>query len=307
MEHKKTLKDLFESRKNELSEKLSTLSLPKDADIEAEAKKYLSDEVKTTQEAIQGAKDIIAENVSDNANLRWKFKDLVVKAGSITSKLKKDAVDEKRVYEMYYDYTEKISNIADHRVMALDRAEKEKIITVSMNYDLDHLKDLAHEFYIKDSNSNLEDIVKEAIERMLTIMGGGKYSYNGMNIEVPQTKNNTQNCFDSIVTLLNMKSVSNITETQLKEWTVENENLLHGNMAYSMKTLYDKFKTVPNPIWQYAIPVWEIGIFCIYLATQKIDIRNVTKKDISSLYPQYQEFVGNNIETGIQSFYVLCA
>lgn len=140
------------------------LSLPKDADIEAEAKKYLNDEVKTTQEAIQGAKDIIAENVSDNANLRWKFKDLVVKAGSITSKLKKDAVDEKKVYEMYYDYTEKISNIADHRVMALDRAEKEKIVTVSMNYDLDHLKDLAHEFYIKDSNSNLEDIVKEAID-----------------------------------------------------------------------------------------------------------------------------------------------
>ena len=157
------------------------------------------------------------------------------------------------------------------------------------------------------ADDNYIGIVKEAIERMLTIMGGGKYSYNGMNIEVPQTKNNTQNCFDSIVTLLNMKSVSNITETQLKNWTVENENLLHSNMAYSMKTLYDKFKTVPNPIWQYAIPVWEIGIFCIYLATQKIDIRNVTKKDISSLYPQYQEFVGNNIETGIQSFYVLCA
>ncbi len=140
------------------------LSLPENGDLKAEAAKYLNEEVKTVEDAIQGAKDIVAENVSDNANLRWKFKDLIVKAGSISTQLKKDAVDEKKVYEMYYDYSEKISNIADHRVMAIDRAEKEKVITVSMNYDLDHIKDLAHQAYIKDTRSNLEDDVVSAID-----------------------------------------------------------------------------------------------------------------------------------------------
>ena len=140
------------------------LSLPENGDLEAEAQKYLNENVKTVEEVVQGAKDIIAENVSDNANLRWKFKDLIVKAGSISTALKKDAVDEKKVYEMYYDYSEKISNMADHRVMAIDRAEKEKVISVSMNYDLDHIKDLAHQAYIKDKRSNLESYVIEAID-----------------------------------------------------------------------------------------------------------------------------------------------
>ena len=140
------------------------LSLPKNAEIEKEAEKYLNEEVKSVEEAIQGAKDIIAENVSDNAKLRWQFKDLIVKSGAIVTKIKKDAVDEKKVYEMYYDYSEKISSIADHRVMAIDRAEKEKVITVSLSYDLDHIKDLAHGFYIKDSISDVEDIVKDAID-----------------------------------------------------------------------------------------------------------------------------------------------
>ena len=140
------------------------LSLPEDGDLKAEAAKYLNEDVKTIEDAIQGAKDIVAENVSDNANLRWKFKDLIVKAGSISTQLKKDAADEKKVYEMYYDYSEKISNIADHRVMAIDRAEKEKVITVSMNYDLDYIKDLAHQAYIGDRRSGLEEYVISAID-----------------------------------------------------------------------------------------------------------------------------------------------
>lgn len=140
------------------------LSLVENGNIEEEASKYLNENVKTTKDAIQGAKDIIAENVSDNAKLRWKYKDIIVKAGSLSALKKKDSEDEKKVYEMYYEYSEKISNIADHRVMAIDRAEKEKVITVSFNYDLDHLKDLAYEEYIKDKKSDMEDILKEAID-----------------------------------------------------------------------------------------------------------------------------------------------
>jgi len=147
------------------------LSLPENGDLEKEAEKYINENVKDVNEAIQGAKDIVAENVSDNANLRWKFKDLIVKAGAIVTNIKKDAADEKKVYEMYYEYSEKISNIADHRVMAIDRAEKEKVISVSMSYDLDHIKQLAHEFYIEDKKSNLEsyliDAIDDGIDRLL--------------------------------------------------------------------------------------------------------------------------------------------
>ena len=140
------------------------LSLPENGDLEKEAEQYINENVKDVGEAIQGAKDIVAENVSDNANLRWKFKDLIVKSGAIITSKKKDAVDEKKVYEMYYDYIEKITNIADHRVMAIDRAEKEKVISVSMSYDLEHIKQLAHEFYIGDKKSNLESYLIEAID-----------------------------------------------------------------------------------------------------------------------------------------------
>ncbi|MBR4462978.1 MAG: RNA-binding transcriptional accessory protein [Erysipelotrichaceae bacterium] len=140
------------------------LSLPEKVDIEKEAEKYLNEEVKTIEDAIQGAKDIIAENISDNAQLRWKFKELIEQTASIETKLKKDAVDEKKIYEMYYDYSEKVKEMADHRIMAIDRAEKEKVISVDMNYDVDHLKDLAHQHYLSDKRSNVEQIVTDALD-----------------------------------------------------------------------------------------------------------------------------------------------
>lgn len=138
------------------------LSLPSDIDVLKEAEKYLSDDVKTVEDAIQGAKDIIAENVSDNAKLRWSFKDTIMKSGSITTKAKKDIVDEKKVYEMYYDYTERISTLANHRIMAIDRAETEKMVTVTFNYALDILQEEAFNLYI-NAPTVAEDIIKEAI------------------------------------------------------------------------------------------------------------------------------------------------
>ena len=140
------------------------LSLPTDMDIENEAAKYLNDDVKTVEDAIQGAKDIIAENVSDNAQLRWKFKDIIFNSATLITKIKKDASDEKKVYEMYYDYSEKINNIANHRVMAIDRAEKEKVITVSYEYDTDHLKDIAHSNFLDGKKTVVETLMVEAID-----------------------------------------------------------------------------------------------------------------------------------------------
>ncbi len=147
------------------------LALPEEGDLSAEAAKYITEEVKTAEDAVQGAKDIIAENVSDNAKLRWSFKDTILKSGVLVTKKKKDAEDEKHVYEMYYDRSEKISQIADHRVMAIDRAEKEKVVTVTFSYDLEYLENEAIGVYQKGQKTiveaELQDAVKDGCERLL--------------------------------------------------------------------------------------------------------------------------------------------
>ena len=139
------------------------LALPTEGSLEAEAEKYLSEAVPTVAEAIQGAKDIIAEVVSDNAKQRWAFKDTIMQAGVLQTKLKKDAVDENKVYEMYYDRSEKISQLADHRIMAIDRAEKEKVITVSFVFDDEQLKKNALKTLLKGQTTIVEDVLYEAV------------------------------------------------------------------------------------------------------------------------------------------------
>lgn len=139
------------------------LALPTEGSLEAEAEKYLSETVPTVEDAIQGAKDIIAEVVSDNAKQRWAFKDIIMQAGVLQTKLKKDAVDENKVYEMYYDRSEKISQIADHRIMAIDRAEKEKVITVSFIFDDEQLKKNALKTLLKGQTTIVEDALYEAV------------------------------------------------------------------------------------------------------------------------------------------------
>lgn len=138
------------------------LALPEEGNLEEEATKYITEEVKDTASAIQGAKDIIAEVVSDNAKQRWAFKDTILKAGVLSTKIKKDAKDENKVYEMYYDRSEKISQLADHRIMAIDRAEKEKIITVSFVFDEEHLENEAYENLTHGKSTIAEQQLKEA-------------------------------------------------------------------------------------------------------------------------------------------------
>ena len=140
------------------------LSLPETGNVKEEAAKYLNEEVKSVDDAIQGARDIIAEVVSDSANLRWSFKDFIMGTGKIVTKLKKDAVDENKVYEMYYDRSEKISSLADHRIMAIDRAEKEKVITVSFEYDSNKLIEEAYESLIKHKDSVADNDIRIACD-----------------------------------------------------------------------------------------------------------------------------------------------
>ena len=111
------------------------LSLPRNGSIEVEAQKYLNNQVTSIGEAIQGAKDIIAEKVSDDAKLRKLIRDMMVSEAKIMIKLKKNAVDEQKTYRVYYDYNERCSTLAPHRIMAINRGEREKILDVSMDYN----------------------------------------------------------------------------------------------------------------------------------------------------------------------------
>lgn len=140
------------------------LTLPTTGDLNEIAKAYINEEVKDEAQAIQGALDIIAENVSDNAKLRWKLKDYILATSAIVTKLKKDAIDEKKVYEMYYDYSEKAANIANHRVMAIDRAEKEKVITVTFSYDHEHVFEETVNTYLQAKTTYVENELRQAIE-----------------------------------------------------------------------------------------------------------------------------------------------
>ncbi|SET55951.1 Tex family protein [[Clostridium] polysaccharolyticum] len=132
--------------------------------VEEEAKAYLSEEkeVKTVQEAIQGAMDILAESISDEADYRMHIRNITVKEGSISSEAKNK--EEKTVYEMYYEYEEPISKIAGHRVLALNRGEKEKILTVKINAPEEKIQLYLEKKVIVKENANTGQILKDTIE-----------------------------------------------------------------------------------------------------------------------------------------------
>jgi len=131
--------------------------------LEELTKKFLNDKVKTSEEAIQGAKYIIAEWISDNASYRKWIRNYTMRNAIVVTKKKKDAEDEKKVYEMYYDYTECLRTIKPHRYLAINRGEKEKIISVSMDINKDEILNNLYSRIIKDEKSIVTDIVKDAI------------------------------------------------------------------------------------------------------------------------------------------------
>ena len=114
---------------------LEILKLYREFDVLKEAQKYINDQVLTVEEAVQGAKDIIAEQISDEPRYRKYTKDMIYKTGIIQTKVKKKNPDEDGIYEMYYDYQERVQFMASHRILAINRAEKEKVLTVSIIID----------------------------------------------------------------------------------------------------------------------------------------------------------------------------
>ena len=120
-----------------------------------------------TNEELEGAGYIIAEWISDNASYRKYVRNYIFHHGSIQTKIKKDAQDEQKVYEMYYEYEESIKNIKHHRILAIDRGEKEKVLTVSITYDNDSIQNFLEARIIKNPNSFVCDFVKNCIKDAL--------------------------------------------------------------------------------------------------------------------------------------------
>lgn len=140
------------------------MSFPLSGTISELAKPYINDKVKNIDEALTGAKYIIAEWISDNAYIRKNIRRITFNSGILTSKKKKSAVDDNKVYEMYYDYKESVKYIKPHRVLALNRGEKEKVLSVNIEIDLKGIISFISKNIIKNDKSFITDIVNEAIE-----------------------------------------------------------------------------------------------------------------------------------------------
>ena len=145
--------------------------LPRFGSLEEEAKKYLNDEVKNVEEAIAGALDIIAEIIADHPRNRQFVKQIFYHQGMLVTKEKKKHEDEDKVYEMYYDYHEKVDRIVAHRILAVNRAEKEKVISVNIEVDEAKLLERLLERVLRKRETivveYLRTCVKDAYKRLI--------------------------------------------------------------------------------------------------------------------------------------------
>lgn len=135
-----------------------------DKPVEEEAKLYIDAKkgVETVADAIQGAKDIIAEMVSDNAEYRNAIRNMVLKEGVISSEGKNK--EEKTVYENYYEYSESVVKIPGHRILAINRGEKEKVLNVKINMPEDIIVQCLNKAIIVKNNPYTTEILKDAIQ-----------------------------------------------------------------------------------------------------------------------------------------------
>ena len=144
------------------------------ASLEKEALKYITEEVSTKEEAIEGAKLILAQGISENANYREEIRNTLLKDGIIYSKNTKKAseLDEKKVYGDYYEYSESVKTILSHRVLALNRGEKEDVLSVSLKVD-DVVRARIETNILKKEFKNMEikefllSIIVDSLDRLI--------------------------------------------------------------------------------------------------------------------------------------------
>ncbi|WP_439098728.1 Tex family protein [Bacillus weihaiensis] len=142
------------------------LELPSQGDILGKAREFVNEEKEVTsaEEAIQGAKDIIAEQISDEPAYRQWIRDTTFKRGSIATVAKDEEKDEKNIFEMYYDYEEPIQKIVPHRVLALNRGEKEGILRVSIQPPTDQVVSYLKREIMKKPSTLVQEILSDTIE-----------------------------------------------------------------------------------------------------------------------------------------------
>ncbi len=143
------------------------MSCPVKGDIEQIASRYLNDKVKTVEDAITGAKYIIAEWISDNAYYRKWIRSYIFKEGVIVSKLKKNVEDEEKTYSNYYEFSETVKYIKPHRILAINRGEKEGVLSVKLDYDVEKIVKYLETKVIKNKESFCYEIILEAINDSL--------------------------------------------------------------------------------------------------------------------------------------------
>ena len=135
-----------------------------DKSLEEEAKAFVSEEkeVATVEEAISGAKDIVAESISDKADYRSEIRERTFRKGMLVSTAKKP--EETSVYEKYYEYEERVEKMPGHRVLAINRGEKEKFLGVKIEAPAEEILGYLQREIITRKNPNTQDVLKEAIE-----------------------------------------------------------------------------------------------------------------------------------------------
>ena len=133
-------------------------------DVKAKASEFLGGEVETEEIALAGAMDIVAEIVADHPEFRKLVREQFMKSGKLVSKLKDETLDKKSVYKQYYDYESVISKVANHQVLAMNRAESEKVIRVGIVEDADFIVQRIKAKFIKKDGSTTGRYVAQAIE-----------------------------------------------------------------------------------------------------------------------------------------------
>lgn len=155
-----------EAKRKGLESLAQWISDGQQGELSKKAEAYINDEVATVDETIQGALDIIAEHVSDNPKYRSRILKDIYRQGNIVTAKKKKADDEKETFAMYYDYVEPIKNVANHRVLAMNRGEKEKVLSVKVEFDTQQIASAIEKNEVKSNNPH-GDYIKLAIEDSL--------------------------------------------------------------------------------------------------------------------------------------------
>lgn len=132
--------------------------------IEVEANKYVNDEVLSVEDALQGARDIIAEMIADNAEYRKWIRQYTTKNGQIQSKVRDKSLDERHVYEQYYEYSEPVGKVVPHRVLAMNRGEAEKVLRISITENAEGIYHYLAKQFMNEAKGEAANHVQMAIE-----------------------------------------------------------------------------------------------------------------------------------------------